>query len=377
MVKDKILTWFLRNIYLPKVEIIDKPGFIFVSSGKAYLRDLAFPEYIFIELEKKLEGGTLYAVGKTFGYNYAYNTMMPRIEDVTREKFLDSLYFTIRYVESISYGRNLKHSVDYDKKIATLTAKDFIICSKNGVGHIILEGTIAGFCAYAFSDKSVEGVQTKCQGRGDPECEVIYAPSQVLKQKGLKFHIARDMDEFKIEETYLAINREREMQFSKNSLKSFIDSGFFKYDHGTIDYKNERFFICEASIMYFLEKRIKKIKGADKALFDISFDWGEHIAKAETNDNGAVPSLNMRPEQFISELMSALGWGDVSVIVKSGKYSVISNYFPWTPFADDIKYTMFKGILSGMLSGFLKRKIVLSKIRTDVLQGYFNILISE
>lgn len=377
MVKDEILTWFLKNVYLPRLEIIDKPGFILVSSGKIALRDIAFPEYIFIELEKRIKGNILYSVGKTFGYNYALNTETPVIGNVERKKFLESFYFIVRYIESISYGRNLKHTLDYENKIFEMRANDFIICSKNGLGRTIMEGTIAGFCCYAFSDKSIEGVQLKCQGRGDSECRLICAPSSTLKQRGIKFASSKNIEDFSIDEKYLRINAERTTQFSKQSIKSLIDSGIFEYDHGTIDYNGERFFLCEASMMYCLETAIKKIKGAKKLLFDISFDWGKTVVSAELNGKSKLLSSGKDCEQFISDFVPALGWGDIQISKKSGRYEIISNYFPWTRMDRGVEYIMFRGILSGLLSGFLGRKVVFSKISTSLLQGYFSIAIKE
>jgi len=357
MVKDKILNWFLRNVYLPRVEVIDKSGFIFVTGDKKYLRDIAFPEYIFVELEKKLDRRTLYTVGKIFGYNYARNTDTPVIGAVDPKAFLNSFYFMVRYIESISYGSDLKHTIDYDKKIFQMTAEDFIICSKNGIGCIIIEGTFAGFCAHAFSDKSIEGIQLKCRGRGNSACEVICAPSKDLIERGFKPFISKSLDDMVIDYDYLEINKERETNFSKYSLKKFIDFGVLKYDHGTIDYKKERFFLCEASIMYILEKMLKRFKNADEVLFDISFSWGEKIVKTEAFAEGRTVFSDMRPEQFISEIMSSLGWGDILVFKKGSKYGVLSNFFPWTKLAKDVNYTMFRGILSGMLTGFSAKKL--------------------
>jgi len=377
MVKDKILTWFLRNIYLPRIEIIDKSGFILVSSGNTSLRDISFPEYIFIEIEKKIDRKTLYAVGKSFGYNYALNTGAPVFGKVDQKKFLDGVYFIVRYLESISYGRDFRHTVDYEKRIFQMDAKDYIVCSKNGMGYTVMDGTSAGFCAFAFSDKSIEGVQVKCQGRGDDECELICASPEILKNRGLKFIASKNPVDLRIDDKYAQINRCRETQFSKVSLKSLIDTNFLHYDHGTIDYKDERFFLCEASIMYLLENELRKIPGGEKILFDVSFAWGAKVAK-ECGGGGILSiSSGMPPEKFVSEFMSALGWGDITIFKKSEKYYVLSNYFPWTSLSDNISFAMFRGIMSGFLSGLLNKKIMFKKVKKDILSGYFTLNIYE
>lgn len=377
MVKDKILVWFLRNIYLSRYETIDKSGFIMVSGGRFPLRDIAFPEYIFIEIEKKIKRETIYAVGKSFGYNYALNTDTAVFGNVDKKKFLDGFYFVMRYIESISYGRDLRHTMDYEKRIFEMKAKDYIVCSKNGIGYTLMDGTIGGYCAFAFSDKSIEGVQTKCQGRGDDECELICAPPEILKKRNLKFITSKNIIDLQIDEKYAQINKECETQFSKISLKNLIDSNFLRYDHGTIDYKNERFFLCESSMMYLLEIELKKISGGDKILFDVSFAWGVKLAKECGGEGIMSISSGTPPEKFVSEFMSALGWGDISIFRKFEKYTVLANHFPWTSLSSNISFAMFRGIVSGFLSGLLNKKIMFKKVKKDILSGYFTINLSE
>ncbi|RLI99413.1 MAG: hypothetical protein DRP06_03545 [Candidatus Aenigmatarchaeota archaeon] len=376
MVKDRIVSWFIKNILLPKIEIISQPSFLLISSKGILLRDIAFPEHIFVEIEKKIKRNILYRIGKCFGYNYALNTHFETIEGISENKFRENTYFLVRYIESISYGKKLIYTLDYKKKVFKMKMKDYIVCSKNGLGYIIAEGLTAGFYAYATCDNTMEGVQTKCQGRGDKNCELICAPSKVLKEKKIKFLKETDLENLEIDAEYMAINKIRPTQFARYSLKDLIDSGFFEYSKGAIHYKDERHFLCEASLMYILEKELKKLKGGGKVLFDVSFDYGKSLAeesKYELNNHATSGSA----ESFITNYMSALGWGDVLVIKKSGKYTVISNYFPWTKWAKDIKYLMFRGMISGLLSGFLNKKITLKKFQTDFSGGFLTVIADE
>jgi len=64
--------------------------------------------------------------------------------------------------------------------------KDYIVCRKNGRGEIFSEGGIAGIWSYVCQDPTIEAVQIKCQGRGDPECEVIAAPYKEPVKMGYK-----------------------------------------------------------------------------------------------------------------------------------------------------------------------------------------------
>ncbi len=385
VVKDKIVTWYLKNIYIPKSEITDKSGYICEHVGgqrEIFLRELLLPETVFVELEKRMvkeiKGkNILYSIGKRFGYRYAFASKFTTIDKVSKKIFLRYSYFLVRYIESISYGKNLNHKVNYDKRMFNLNAKEYIICRKNGLGYILTSGGTAGIWAYMTCDPTVEGVQTKCQGRGDKKCELICAPAKVLKEKKIKFLKETDLENLEIDAEYMEINKIRPTQFARYSLKDLIDSGFFEYSKGVIHYKAERHFLCEASLMYILEKELKKLKGGGKVLFDVSFDYGKNLAEESKQELNNASSSSGSAESFITNYMSALGWGDILVMKKSGKYTVVSNYFPWTKWAKNIKFIMFRGMISGMLSGFLDKKITLKKLQTDFSGGFLTVIADE
>ena len=57
-VKDRVVTWFIKNILLPKREIIDKPGFIVNTFGgknqAIHLRELFLSEQLFELIENRI-----------------------------------------------------------------------------------------------------------------------------------------------------------------------------------------------------------------------------------------------------------------------------------------------------------------------------------
>ena len=57
-VKDKVVTWWIQNVILPKREIIDKPGFIITTFTEqkqtTYLRDIFLSEQLFELIEKRI-----------------------------------------------------------------------------------------------------------------------------------------------------------------------------------------------------------------------------------------------------------------------------------------------------------------------------------
>ena len=60
--KDRIVSWYIRKILVPKIEEIDKPGFVMENLARArlmniVLRQVFLPEKILIDLEEKMEPG--------------------------------------------------------------------------------------------------------------------------------------------------------------------------------------------------------------------------------------------------------------------------------------------------------------------------------
>ncbi|MEM5771822.1 MAG: hypothetical protein QXD43_04615 [Candidatus Aenigmatarchaeota archaeon] len=57
-IKDAIVSWYIRNIYSYKLEIIDIPGFICENVGKQKeikIREITFSENLLENLERKLK----------------------------------------------------------------------------------------------------------------------------------------------------------------------------------------------------------------------------------------------------------------------------------------------------------------------------------
>ncbi|MEM5826335.1 MAG: hypothetical protein QXM64_03025, partial [Candidatus Aenigmatarchaeota archaeon] len=266
-----------------------------------------------------------------------------------------------------SYGK-LSHHIDYENKVLKIIMRDYIICSKNGLGYIFSEGAIAGIWAYACEDPSIEAIQIKCQGRGDKECEVIAAPYETLVKMGYKPIRCKKLEKGKLTPEYKIFNEIRPTSWARNSLKSLIDAGFFDYKHGQVTYRSERFFLCETSFMYILEKELKKIKNGLKILWDCSFDFGKRLAEI---------SGKQEPCKFIMDFFPALGFGDILASRKEGRYEIFVKYFPWLEWYKDIDFTMFRGMLSGVISGFTEKNVKLKKIVKDIRGRDFILYLTE
>ena len=296
MIKDVVVRWFIQNLLLPKREDIENPGFIIEKIDSNKNREIFLPERLFINLETKIKKNFSYRIGKIYGYGYSSICNFPNIKMQHRKKLLSFVYFLVKAVESI-YAGSLSHKTDMSSKKFRLKMKEFIICRKNGLGYIMSEGGIAGIWAWIVQDPTIEAVQPKCQGRGDRVCEVIAAPYNYLVQQGYEPIRCTKLETIELTEDYEEFNKIRPTTWATNSLEDLINAGFFEYKHGQITYKGERFFLCEASFMYILEKELKKVKNGLDVLRQVSFDFGKKLSEI---------SGKQEPCKFITDFFPAL-----------------------------------------------------------------------
>jgi hypothetical protein len=372
-IKDRVVSWFIQNIIMPRREIIDKPGFIITTFTEknryTYLRDLFLSEQLFECIENAIvenygdEGKkSLYSAGKKFGYLYASLSNFPNIRTTTKKEFLDFAYILVRYVEG-TFARKAKHRIDFDEKVFRISFKDYIICRNNGLGYIMTDGGIAGIWAYAMQNKSFEGVQLECQGRGNEECCVICGPEQKISSKII--FKERNLPDQIFDETYKKMNEIQETIYAHNSLKDLLDAGFFDYRHGILTYKKIRFFHCESHILYLIEQEISKLKDGEKTLFDACFEYGKFVVQNHGENDY---------QKFISDYYPALGFGDIAVIDPE-KLRIAAIYFPWTRYSEGARYIIFRGIMSGIISGSLDKEVKFERFSTTM--NPYTLVISE
>jgi hypothetical protein len=281
---------------------------------------------------------------------------------------MNTTHLLVKYMESISFAQEMNEKIQYTDKICEIRMKNTLICSASGGGYLMEVGGISGIWAYLLQDPTVEGVQPKCQGRGDEECEVIFAPLVTLIQKGYTPLRCTEMENLDIDAAYREFNKIKITKWAKNSLRDLINSKFFQYKNGLITYNNERFFLCESSFMYILEKELKNVDNGLEVLWKISFDFGKKLVESSGKQD---------PCKFVMDFFSAIGFGDILAITKNGKYNISLNYVPWTKLADDISFVMLRGMLSGVISGFVNKKIQLHNIEKDEHNGYLALILSE
>lgn len=375
-VKDRVVTWWIKNIITPQREIIDKPGFIVTTFTEhkrtTYLREFFLSEQLFEFIENKIveiygDKGrqALYSAGKKFGYLYASMSNFPTINDISANELSDFAYLVLRYIEG-TYAKQAKHQLDFEKKLLTISFDNYIVCRHNGLGYIMLNGAVSGLWAYEVQDKTLEATQLECQGRGDKNCFFICAPVERLKEKTNKIFLETDLSEKQPDDRYRLLNQIRDSTYSSNSLKSLIDHKFFKYKEGILSYKTIRFFHCESHILYLLEQEILKLPDGEKILFDICFNYGKFLQEIYGGENY---------KKFIKDFYPALGFGDI-IIRDSKEINITSMYYPWTIYSEKSNYIIFRSIMSGIISNSLDKSIELNNYKTHV-RDYLTLTISQ
>jgi hypothetical protein len=365
-VKDRIVSWFIQNVIVPKREIIDRPGFVITTftdqNVTTYLRDLFLPEKLFETIENKIvqyygeEGKqVLYSAGKKNGFLYASISNFPSINDSSENEISNFAYLLVRYIETM-FAKQADHDINLEKKTFSISFKDYIICSKNGLGYIMTSGGIAGIWAYAMQDKEIEGIQLECQGKNNDKCVVICEPSCMIQGRSNEIFYEKNLPDYKFDDDYKIMNEIRQTTYSHNSLKNLIDAGFFNYEQGILSYKNNRFFGCESHILYLLEGEISKLVNGEQTLFDICFDYGKKLR--ETCGENEY-------QRFISDFFPALGFGDLTV-TDPEKITISAIYYPWTIYSEKSKYIIFRGVLSGFISSALEKEIKLNNFDIDI-----------
>jgi|GEM_PF-651452 len=378
-IKDTLVSWYIRNILMPKTEDIYNPGFIITSAGSSqkqiFLREVALPESFLVDLESQVVSKygnvgkqALYSAGKKFGYSYASLADFKTIEKSNEKEFLDFLYYLVMYVAG-SYCSSVNYKIDVKSKQFELELDNYVVCPKNGLGFVMADGSVAGVIAHMLCDLSIEGTQVKCRGRGNEKCRILCAPAGVLSNKNLTFFKETNLTKLEFDSAYMDFNKVSKPHYAKSSLKNLIDTHFFTYSNNLLSFQDERYFFCDFDIVPTLEKELQRLKGGGSILFQCAFDHGKVIVKK---------SGSKMPEKFIMDYMSSLGWGDILVGKESsGKYFTIALSFPWSKSIEETDYIVFRGIISGILSEVTGTEVILNTSSSSISGGKLNVRLNQ
>ncbi|MFW6014377.1 MAG: hypothetical protein ACOCZQ_02140 [Nanoarchaeota archaeon] len=352
----KIVDWLVKNIILPRYKNIKNPGFIIISlksqKGKdVFIRQVLFPENLVRDIETRIEQNKcenvteLYNIGVSLGWNFAKMFSIPSIESDTRKEVENYARFTSKWNFSTWTKDTQLKELDLDNKRIEFEFDQHIVCRHNGKGYIITEGAEAGVGKYLFCDETIETVQLKCQGRNDEKCETLWATRDDLKKNNIEYKEGKVLYEIKDFSKEKKFNTIQKAKYSNKSTYNMLQSRIFNFDGNLITYKNQVFFDCAVLLYYLMELILQKDNESREIVYQLSFDYGKKIAEDENSS-------------YIPQLLAALGWGDTLITQEDDKISVHIFYFPWCSIINEgVEFLLFRGLLSGMLSSTLHRKI--------------------
>jgi predicted hydrocarbon binding protein len=374
--KDDLLGWYIKNFVMVGAQVFDKPAFIvwkFQSKTRVYARQLIFPEYFINELENRLvkenSNGAkplLYAAGKKFGYRVGKQLQFYTVNDLSDQKFNAYLDLLSKFLEGTFADKLQITDLNVEKKYLKMELDNFVSCNKTGLGYFIPTGVSAGMWAYLLNDIEIEAVHIKCQGRGDPMCELSYSKNLTAYGNEEKL-IFRDLEGLDIGTSYESMNSIRKTNFSKVSFQECVNAKIFSYKYGKIsDSLGRRYFLLEAGGLYLIELELCKEAWSKKILEEAAFFTGCEFSK-----------LLQKNITTAMNFLGAFGFGDVFIRKKNGKYIVVIDFFPWTTFANSIEFIIMRCFFEGILSSIDDRKIKLAKFSTSVHKGFLSLSTEE
>ena len=359
--------FFFKRI-LTKVSNISLPGYITssfptVEGQTAFERIVMIPESFYILLEKlayKKNGAEgqkhLYAIGKQFGYRFAGLLRVSKsdtfVSAVTIFKFLATLY-----AEKIDVI-----TADGKTKTLILDTKNLAITAKTGGGYILTIGGCAGVWAYINSDYTLEC----CAKHVKRDIyKLITAPLAKLKSENMSnIIISDDKSSVQIEvdtASYKKYNSTIQQNKDHYNITKLIEQGTIKYVNGSLSFSKlgTRLLSTEISLISAIETYLE-----EDLVFDASYDCFYELG-------GSLEKLE-NPYLFVSELLTALGFGIVTVIFEGRALLLNFSGYPWISKNNlHTGFNIIQGFVSGFIEGNQKIKVKTKEYSSQISDEKF------
>jgi len=325
---NDLISFYINHILIPKIMDYSNPGFLYTKitdkGVRVSIRDILLLEEFLTELEKEIikqpQGADkLYQVGKIGGYTFAALSELPNINNTQDLKELEKQTKFLSLFIACTYGTVVEHEINIAEKTFTQTYDDFVVCPKNGIGKLVIEGSAAGIWAWIMQDKTMEGRQTHCIGRGDKKCVIITGPPDKI-QATTTF---TNFKEIELNPEYEKLNSPQPAPHAK-SLDELIKHQIFQIKNNKITYEGHRYLDVDIAYPYTLEQLLD-----EQTLYQVARKTYAKIGEKI-------------PEEFIPQYLGAQGWGDITLVdeqieIKHYPYLQISTTYP-----------LIRGILAGL-----------------------------
>lgn len=357
MAIDSVKEFFIKKIIMPKVFRIDIPGYIigkfYTTEGQhIFVRNLFLSESFFVELENLVnknygsEGLTkLYGIGKDFGYRFAALNRLPK-GNIPLSIDLISNFFISLYAEDIIAN------IDSSKNKLSLYTKDLVVTRIKGGGFPITIGGSAGIWGYLLNN--FENIESSVIKKNEKEYTIICSTKETLNSEGLHFFEHSQLS-FNSDSNYKTFNSPPNRIFSGAfNVNKLMQTGLFSYEKGNlkISVSNFRYVPVEISLPFELEYAVN-----DEILFEAARkSFSELGTKIEKQANSYI---------FLANMLTALGYGLVTIVNTKGGIQLNFNGFPWYAGYERSKFPIIRGLIDGFLSGQLNIELEVSPVKTS------------
>ena len=342
---------FFFDRVLTKMSKINVPGYIsseFINSEgkKVFERVVFLPEDFFLELENliiKKYGNKgkndLYCIGKKFGYRFA---LLFNFSGTNIEK---SLSIILRFLETLYAEKITIKKIDLSNKIIVIDTKDMIVTSKDGHGYILPLGGFAGICSYLLKDNFIWCRSTKV---AEGIYELTSSPKTSMDK--VEFNVDCEIDLDLVDDNYESYNSATIRDDSQFNMEKLVEFGIITYERGKLNlFSIFRMVPVEIFLLYLMEMLDEEM------IFQACYNTFYKISTFIVNKN-------IDSKTYIAQILTALGFGVVIVVVNKDKMVFNFTGYPWMPEKRGRKFNIVKGIIIGFVNGSSGKTINLDKI---------------
>ncbi len=359
---EDINKWVL-GILAPHLFQIGIPGFVLgrnpLGGQDAFVRNVFIPESFFVKLEREvvekqgMDGKqALYAIGKKFGYRFSNLNHFPKMDPAMGAVNIFSFFETL-------YAEKIETVPDAQKKTMVLKSKDMAVTRKEGGGYCITVGGCAGIWAYLLDDYSIESGISKI---GEGEYTLTAALPAKIAELGLESLNCTEKPETLDDNAYRRMNQPTlNIPQSAFNMQKLMATGLFSYKEGSLKFaiSDTRFVPVETWWLYAIEARF-------------GIEMVRDIAKETFAEIGKEVKRQPEPMMFITQMLTAFGFGYVELEKGEGRDIIIFRGYPWigTEY-EKTEFPFIRGAIMGFLEGHIGAIAQIEKVSANSLPNSF------
>ena len=342
---------FFFDRVLTKMSKINVPGYIsseFINSEgkKVFERVVFLPEDFFLEMENSIirEYGNrgkndLYCIGKKFGYRFAL------LFNFSGTDIKKSLSIILKFLEALYAEKITIKEINLNNKTIVIDTKEMVITSKNGHGYILPLGGFAGICSYLLKDNFIWCRSTKV---ADGIYELTSSPKTSVDK--IEFDIDCEMDLERVDDNYEVYNSSNIKDDNQLNMQKLVEFGILTYEKGKLNmFSVFRMVPIEIFLLYSMEMLDENI------IFQACYNTFYKISTFVVNKK-------IDPKTYIAQILTALGFGIVIVVVNKERLVFNFTGYPWMPEERGRKFSIIKGVIIGFINGGSGKKIDLDRV---------------